>query len=106
VDVGRSGQCLDCALADEDQPGDEGDRQEHVERATHRVDPEVANRGGLLAGEAADEGDRHGHADRRAHELLDGERADLAEVRHGRLAAVVLPVGVGDERDVGVEGER
>ena len=33
-----------------------------------------------------------------AHELLDGEGADLREVRHRRLAAVVLPVGVGDER--------
>ena len=39
-------------------------------------------------------------------ELLDGQRADLGEVRHRRLAAVVLPVRVGDERRRGVEAER
>ena len=34
------------------------------------------------------------------------QRADLREVRHRRLAAVVLPVGVGHERGGGVEAER
>ena len=41
-----------------------------------------------------------------ADELLHGERGDLGEVRHRRLAAVVLPVRVGDERRRGVEAER
>ena len=39
-----------------------------------------------------------GDADGRADELLERQRADLGEVRHRRLAAVVLPVRVGDER--------
>ena len=100
------GQGLHRALADEDDAGDEGDGEQDVEQAAGDVDPEVADGGRVAAGEAAHQGDGGGDADGRRHELLDRERADLGEVRHGRLAAVVLPVGVGEERDGGVEAER
>ena len=36
---------------------------------------------------------------------MDGEAEHLGEMTHRRLAAVVLPIGVGDEADRGVEGE-
>ena len=54
----------------------------------------------------ADERDRDRDPDRRRDEVLDGEPAHLREVAHRRLAAVVLPVRVGDEADGGVERER
>ena len=43
--------------------------------------------------------------DCRRDEVLDGEADHLREVGEGRLAAVVLPVGVADERGGGVEGD-
>ena len=55
--------------------------------------------------EAADDGDRDGDAGRGGDEVLHGEPGHLGEMAHRRLAAVVLPVGVGDEGDGGVEGE-
>jgi hypothetical protein len=36
---------------------------------------------------------------------VDGEAEHLGQIAHRRLAAVVLPVGVGDEADGGVERE-
>ena len=93
------------ALADDQNAGEKGDREEDVEQAPGDVDPEVADGGRVLASKAPRHSDRHGDPDRRAHELLHGEHADLGEVRHGRLAAVVLPVGVGQERSCRVEAQ-
>ncbi len=105
VDVDRSRQRLHGTLAHEDDPEDEGDGNEDVEQGAGDVDPEVPDRGGVAPGEAPHHGDGHRDADGGAHELLEGQRADLGEVRHGRLAAVVLPVGVGHERGGRVEAE-
>jgi hypothetical protein len=44
-----------------------------------------------------------GDSGRRRHEILRGQRHHLAEITHGALAAIVLPVGVGGEADGGVE---
>ena len=46
-----------------------------------------------------------GDADRRRDEVLHRQPGHLAEVDHRRLAAVELPVGVGDERRGGVEAD-
>ena len=43
VDVHRAAQGLCRALADEDEPEDEGDRQQDVEHAAGDVHPEVAD---------------------------------------------------------------
>ena len=102
----RAGESLHRPLADEDDPGDEGDGDQDVEKGAGDVDPEVPHRRGVLAGETPDEHQGHGDAHRGGHELLDGEGTHLREVRHGRLAAVVLPVGVGHERRGRVEAER
>ena len=70
-------------------------------RSTQKL-PMRARRG---AREAADQ--RHGerNACRGRDEILDRQPRHLDEVAHRALAAVVLPVGVGHERDGGVEGE-
>jgi hypothetical protein len=44
-------------------------------------------------------------ADGGRDELLYRQRAHLRQVRHRFLAAVVLPIGVGDERDRRIPGE-
>ena len=87
-------------------PAMKGDREKDVEYAAGNVDPEVPDRGGVLAGEPADHGDGDRDADGRADELLHRQGTDLGEVRHRRLPGVVLPVGVGEERDGRVEAER
>ena len=105
VDVNRTAQCLYRALADEDEPEDKGDRQFDVEQAARDVHPEVADRRGVATYKAADE--RYGHRDSHshAHELLNREGGHLRQVRHRRLAGVVLPVGVRHERDSRVPGQ-
>ena len=55
------------------------------------------------AREAADQRDREHDAGRRRQEVLVRQAEHLREVRHRAFAAVVLPVGVGDEADRRVE---
>ena len=105
IDTGPARVCT-APEADHHDPGQEGDREQDVEHAAGDVDPEVADGGRVPAREAPGHGDCHRDPDGGAHELLHGEHADLGEVRHGRLAAVVLPVRVRHERDDRVEAER
>ena len=99
-------QVLDDALAREHERDGDGERQQQADRAARQVDPEVADRGGAAADEAADERDGDREPDRGRDEVLHGEPGHLGEVAHRQLAAVVLPVRVRDERDRRVEGER
>ncbi len=105
VNGDRAREGLDHALGDEEQRRDEGDRQQDVEDAASHVDPEVADRRRRPAGQATSQGDRHGDAAGGRSEVADGEPDHLAQVGHGRLARVVLPVRVGVEADGGVVGE-
>ena len=93
-------------LGHEDDAGHGGDGQQDVEHAAHRVDPEVADGGRTLAGEAPDDAESHADADGGGDELLHRQADHLGEVRHGLFAAVVLPVGVGDEGRGRVPGQR
>ena len=70
-------------------------------RSTQKL-PTVLHRG---AREAADQRDGERDAGRRREEVLDRQAEHLHEIGHRGFAAVVLPVGVGDEADRGVEGE-
>ena len=106
VDGHGAEQRLHGTLADEDDPEDERDGPHDVEQAAGHVHPEVPDGRGTASGETADHADSYRDADDRAQHLLQGQRADLREVRHRRLSAVVLPVGVGQERGGGVEAER
>ena len=80
-------------------------RQQHVERGARQIDPEIADRRGVGAAEGARQRHDDGNAGRRRDEVLHGQPDHLAEVGERRLAAVALPVGVGDERRRRVEGE-
>ncbi len=91
------------ALPDEEQREDDADRQQHVERAARDIDPEIADRLGGGAREAADQRDGEHDAGRRRQEVLVRQAEHLHEIGHRAFAAVVLPVGVGDEADRRVE---
>jgi hypothetical protein len=91
-------ECLRHSLRDEDHREDDRERQEDVDDRAVEVAPEVPEPDApTSARDAADDrgGDRHPDAGR--DELLHGKPGHLAEVRHRRLAGVVLPVRVRDE---------
>ena len=96
-------------LRDAARHHDEGehdrDRQQQVENAAREIDPEVADRLGFGAREGADQREGHGEARGGGHEIVHRQPGHLRQMAHRGLAAVVLPVGVGDEADGRVEGE-
>ena len=105
-------RCLDVgperlrhALRDEEEAVDHANGQEDVERAAGDIDPEIPDRAHRRAGKAADQGDRQDDAGGCGKEVLVREAQHLHEIGHRAFAAVVLPVGVGDEADRRVEGE-
>ena len=101
VDIGA--ERLRHALPDQEQREEHADREQDVERAAGDIDPEIADGLGRGAREAADQRDRQHDAGRRRQEVLVREAEHLHEIRQRAFAAVVLPVGVGDEADRGVE---
>ena len=103
--VGEAVEVLDDPLAPEQDRDDDGDRQQHPDRAAREIDPEVADRGGAAADEPPDQRNGDGQPDRGGEEVLDGEAGHLGEMAHRQLAAVVLPVRVGDEGGCRVEGQ-
>ena len=83
---------------------DEGDRQQHVQDRAHQVLVEVAQ--ALAAAAARCRGSARPRRRCRPpaeSEVLHRQPEHLAEVRQRRLAAVVLPVGVRQERRRRVE---
>jgi hypothetical protein len=104
VEADVAAERLQDALRDQDDRGDEREREQHVERGPEQVHPEVPDvvPAGTV-GEGADE--RHGDrdADAGGDEVLHRQPGHLAEVGHGGLAAVELPVRVRHERGDGVE---
>ena len=103
--VNRSGERLRHAERDQHKRADESDRQENVEGDPRHIGPEIADRRRRGARKAAHQREGHGEAGRRGDEIMHGEADHLGQMAHRRLAGVVLPVGVGDEADRGVEGE-
>ncbi len=100
------GEGLRQAERDQHQRQDERGRQQDVERGAGQIDPEIAEDAGLLGGEATRDGGGHRRAAGGRDEVLRRQAEHLAEVRERRLAAIGLPVGVGDEGHRRVEGER
>jgi hypothetical protein len=88
---------LDDALRDQDHRQDDAERQQDVGHRSVEVAPEVPEPGRGTARDPADDGGQHGHPDARGDEVLHREPGHLAQVGHGELAAVVLPVRVRDE---------
>ena len=79
-------------------------RQQDVERAAGQIDPEIAQIARVAAGKTANEGHQHGHAGGGGDKVLHRQAEHLGQVAHGGLAAVALPVGIGNEADGGVQG--
>ena len=96
-------KCLRHTLPHQKQGIRNADRNENVERATSHIDPEIAD--GSCGGtrEAANERDCEHDTGRRGKKVLVGQAEHLHEVGQRAFAAIVLPVGVGDEADGRVE---
>ena len=103
LDIGA--QRLRHALPDQEQRVDDADRQQHIERAARHIDPEIADGAHRGTGEAADQRHRERDAGRGRQEILVRQAEHLRQIGQRAFAAVVLPVGVGDEGDRGVEGK-
>ena len=91
------------ALADEHDPEDHCERQQDVDERPVEVAPEVPDAAGRASCESSDHRGQHRHADGRRDEVLHGQPRHLRQVGHRVLAAVELPVGVGDEARGGVQ---
>ena len=96
-------EVLHHALLHEEQRVDEADRQQDPQHDAGQVDPGVADALGRVARKAADQRDDHHDAGGGREEVLHRQAQHLGQVAHRLLAAVALPVGVGDEAERGVE---
>ena len=90
-------KCLRDALPDQEQRIGHADGDQDVKRHAGDIDPKIADGAHRVPREAADERDRQHDAGCRGKEVLMREAEHLHEVGHRAFAAVVLPVGVGDE---------
>ena len=93
------------ALPDEKERRQDADGHEHVKRAARDIYPEVADGLHRVTRKTANERNGEYNARRRRQIVLMCQAEHLREVRQRALAAVVLPIGVGDEADRRVEGE-
>ena len=93
------------ALPDQEHRVDDADRQQHIEGGARHIDPEIADGAHRGSREAADQRHRQRNAGRRRQEVLVRQADHLRQIGQRALAAVVLPVGVGDEGDRRVEGK-
>ncbi len=105
VDIDVSAERLGNAAPDQVEGERDADGQQHVERATREVDPERTDGLGRSACETPDERHRERDAGRGRQEVLMRQPQHLRQVGQRALAAVVLPVRVGDEAVRRVEGE-
>ena len=101
----RASECLRSSERDERKSDDDRQRQQYVERRAREIDPEIADGRRFRASEATHQRKGHGETSRCGDEIVNSEPKHLDEMTHCRLAAVVLPVGVGDEAHRRVEGE-
>ena len=102
-DVGRKVHRY--ALPHQGNGTEQRQRQQHPQQRAHQIDPEVAQRRGLLACEAANEGDACGKTGRTRQEVLCGKANHLRQVAQRGLAAVRLPCRGGGKTQRGVAGQ-
>ena len=101
----RRRQGLRHAIGYQEQGGHDADRQQHVERATREVDPEIADRSRPAAREPADQSDGDGHSGSGGKTRLHSDADHLACIAERRLTAIRLPARIGYEADRGVQRE-
>lgn len=97
------GQGLGQAQGGQHDRDHERQGQQQVERGADKVGPEVADALAAIGDERSRQGRRHSRAGGRRNEVLHRQHQHLAERRHGGLARIALPIGVGDEADRRVE---
>ncbi len=93
------GEVLHHAARDQDDRAEHRQRQQQPQHGPGHVHPEVAEPVGPGPDEPADDRDRDREPDRGGEEVLHRQAAHLGQVAHRGFAGVVLPVGVGGERD-------
>ena len=98
-------EVLDHALRDKHHGEHQTDWHEQVIGDARDIDPEIADRLGRVPGDAAHQRGGDGDAGGGGREVVQRQPDHLREIRHGRFAAVELPVGVGGKARGGVEGE-
>ncbi len=101
--IGVGGKGLRLAQRHKGQGDDDRQRQQDVEADAGQIDPEVANLVATVGRECARHRRRNRNAGRRRQEVVRRQAGHLREGRKGGLAAIELPVGVGDETDRRVE---
>ncbi len=69
------------------------------------IDPEIADGGRGGARKAAHQRESHRETGRRRQKVMNGEAEHLGQMAHRGLAAIILPVGVGDKAHRCVERE-
>ncbi len=69
------------------------------------IDPEIADGGRRGARKAAHQRESHRETGRRRQKVMHGEAEHLGQMAHRGLAAIILPVGVGDKAHRCVERE-
>ena len=94
---------MDHPLRNEKHRKDQADRDQQVIGHPDEIDPEIPDGVGRVPRNAADQRGGDGDAGRGGNEIVKRQPDHLGEVRHGRFAAVALPVGVGGETDGGVK---
>lgn len=98
-------QVLRHALPNKHQRHNDGYRQQHVQRATGHIDPEIADGLRRAAGKATDQRDGQRNTGRGTDKIVHGQAGHLHQVRHGGFRHIGLPVCIGHKTDRGVEGQ-
>ncbi len=91
------------SLADKHGCDDQADREKDPKNGARGVDPKVTDGGRLLARNPANQGNGDRDANGCAEKVVIRQTRHLGEITHGGLWRVCLPVGIGGERDRGVE---
>ena len=98
-------QRLRHALPDINQRHDEAQRQQQAIENAGEIDPVVADICRCLAAETAHEAAHGAHAGGRADRHQEGDDRHLRKVGEAGFTRIGVPVGVGDKRCGGVEGQ-
>ena len=56
-----------------------------------------------MTSKSTDECNQYGHTGCGGNEILDGQPDHLGQVTHGCLTAVILPVGIGNKANRGIQ---
>jgi len=105
-DVLRAMQIVDHPEREQDQCDGDRQRNEDAHHGSHQVDPEVADLLASVLRKSSDQRHSDTHPNCAADERLNAQSGEQPDMPECGFAGVVLPTGVGDERDCGVERQR